>query len=100
MRDDSIRTQGPGCRCSGTRKERSRWWCVWRRNYTQSAFNGYRRAWSAKSDVVCEKCGASWRTAAKYVMTLPDYDSAYFLATGEFRLSPRARAAALAAEGL
>lgn len=75
-----------------------RWWCVWRRHYSTSAFNAYRRAWSAKSDVACERCGASWRTSAKYVESLPDYDSAYFLARGEFRLSPRARAVAIREE--
>lgn len=42
-------------------------WRVERRNYSCSAFNGYRREWSAYSDVSCLECGHHWRTRAKYV---------------------------------
>ena len=42
---------------------------VYRGNF--SAFNGYRFTPSDYSEVVCERCGARWRTKAKYVDSLP-----------------------------
>lgn len=50
--------------------ERPRQWFVTRRNETASAFNGYRRVWSASSDIMCRVCGAFWRTKAKWVSEL------------------------------
>ena len=47
-------------------------WTVFRRNYSCSAFNGYRREWSAYSDVECKTCERMWRTKAAYVDGLPD----------------------------
>ena len=46
-------------------------WCVAVRKANYSAFNGYRRTPSDYSEVVCQTCGARWRTNAKYVDTLP-----------------------------
>ena len=37
-----------------------------------SAFNGYRWTPSDYSQVACTDCGATWRTKAAYVDTLPD----------------------------
>jgi hypothetical protein len=35
-----------------------------------SAFNGYRMAMSDYSLIACDRCGARWRTKAKYVESL------------------------------
>jgi hypothetical protein len=45
-----------------------------RRNFTRSAFNGYRTQWSASSDVYCAVCGSYWRSKAAWVDELPDAD--------------------------
>lgn len=37
-----------------------------------SAFNGYRRTWSAYSLVRCTRCSHYWRTRASYVDSAPD----------------------------
>lgn len=61
------------CTCDeSTRAPRYRRWLVVRRNSRCSAFEGYRHAWSPYSDVRCEKCGAYWRTKAKFVSLLKD----------------------------
>ncbi len=52
--------------------QRPRQWFVLRRNYSCSAFNGYRREWSAFSDVHCRVCGSQWRTKAAFVDELAD----------------------------
>lgn len=73
----------PACSCSERHRllphhlpagsnERPRQWFVTRRNYSVSAFNGYRRRWSDSSDIHCRVCGAYWRTAARFVIFLPD----------------------------
>jgi len=61
------------CHCEERRKpvEQRRWVVVTRKgNY--SAFNGYRWASSAYSDVLCLFCGAIGRTKARFVDRLPD----------------------------
>lgn len=50
--------------------ERPRQWFVFRRNYSRSAFNGYRAVWSDFSDLSCRVCGAHWRSRASYVAKL------------------------------
>lgn len=73
------------CRCSEAKRplapdlpansnKRPRQWFVTRRNENCSAFNGYRRDWSAYSDVSCRVCGAHWRTKAAYVSSLRSCD--------------------------
>lgn len=42
------------------------------RNCNYSAFNGYRKTWSAYSLVKCVDTDTLWRTAAKYVDDLPN----------------------------
>lgn len=49
-------------------------WTVFTRNGNYSAFNGGRFTRSAYSAVHCTACGAVWRTKAKYVNGLPDYE--------------------------
>lgn len=51
---------------------RPRQWFVLRRNWTRSAFTGYRVAWSASSDICCRVCGSHWRSSASWVADLPD----------------------------
>jgi hypothetical protein len=55
------------CTC-GTRAA----WVVVRREFSCSAFDGYRRRPSDYSDVRCATCGVLWRTNAGYVAALPD----------------------------
>lgn len=73
------------CRCSERHRplstdlpqgsnERGRQWVVLRRNESCSAFNGYRRMWSATSSVACRVCGAYWGTKAEFVYILPNSD--------------------------
>lgn len=52
--------------------DRPRQWFVLRRNESESAFNGYRSQWSAKSSIQCRVCGAHWATKASWVGYLPD----------------------------
>lgn len=52
--------------------QRPRQWFVLRRNYSRSAFNGYRSEWSDYSDVQCRVCRNVWRTKAPYVHSLQD----------------------------
>lgn len=47
------------------------WWRVVQRNCNYSAFNGYRRTWSAYSGLRCISCGRWWRTNAGYVVKVP-----------------------------
>lgn len=49
-------------------------WSVMQRYCNHSAFNGYHRTASAYSTVTCYGCGATWRTKARYVAGLPDWD--------------------------
>lgn len=57
------------CTC-GSRKN----WRVLKRNYRQSAFDGYERRSSEYSSVICLKCSSvCFRTKAKYVAFLEDY---------------------------
>jgi hypothetical protein len=42
-------------------------WRVVDRNCNHSAFNGYRKTYSAYSCVRCLDCGVYWRTKAAYV---------------------------------
>jgi hypothetical protein len=58
-----------GLRCACPTREA---WRVSARNANYSAFNGYRRAYSDYSEVVCKRCGARWRTKARYVDRLKD----------------------------
>lgn len=55
-----------GCRCD-TRAG----WRVTVHHGNYSAFNGYKFAPSAYSEIVCDECGARWRTKAAYVEELP-----------------------------
>lgn len=52
--------------------QRPRQWFVLRRNYSRSAFNGYKKQWSDFSDVMCRACEEHWRTKAGFVVALPD----------------------------
>lgn len=54
------------CRCRPRDVE------VLQRKCSYSAFNGYRYAPSEYSTVRCRRCGAVWRTRAKYVDAAPD----------------------------
>lgn len=47
---------------------------VIKRNYNQSAFNGYHRTYSEYSTVSCTRigCNGMWRTKAEYVKTIQD----------------------------
>jgi hypothetical protein len=59
---------GVACRCEP--KTRAGWYVAnYRCNY--STFNGNRRTPSDYSAVRCQTCGASWRTKAAYVESLP-----------------------------
>jgi hypothetical protein len=49
-----------------------RLWRVLTRHQSVSAFNGYEPRWSAFSNIGCLRCGAHWRTKAKYVDDLQD----------------------------
>jgi hypothetical protein len=69
----------PACQCTERKRpltcapgsnDRARQWFVLRRNYTQSAFNGYRQMWSDYSDLSCRVCGAHWRSKAPFVAAL------------------------------
>lgn len=71
----------PACRCSERKRpfkrdlaqgsnERPRQWFVLRRNYSCSAFNGYRTMWSDYSDLACRVCAAHWRSKSPYVAAL------------------------------
>lgn len=68
------------CKCSERKRplllpigsnDRPRQWVVWSRNYSQSAFNGYRRQWSDYSTVFCPVCRSMWRTKMD-VSDIPD----------------------------
>lgn len=60
--------------------QRPRQWFVARRNWICSAFNGYRRQYSNRSDVYCRVCGVHWRSEARWVHKLPDCE---FFASGK-----------------
>lgn len=51
-------------------------WRVVERQHNYSAFSGYHYTPSDYSRVCCLDCGASWRTKAGYVATLPDVTTA------------------------
>lgn len=53
-------------------------WQVTQRHCNHSAFNGYRRTYSAWSAVRCPECHAIWRTKGAFVNTLPDAPDAWW----------------------
>lgn len=64
---------GKACECSERREPiTGRLWRVTQRECNHSAFNGYHHTPSTHSSLRCLRCGASWRTKADYVMSLPD----------------------------
>lgn len=66
-------TSGVFCRCDERHKPvRLRSWVIIQRKSNHSAFNGYRWAPSAYSQVHCLQCLAVWRTKAAYVAQLED----------------------------
>lgn len=69
------------CRCpestepmvpNANRKRSARLWRVTDRNCNYSAFNGYKKTWSPYSQIICLRCGALWRSKARYVAAIPD----------------------------
>ncbi len=60
---------GWGCE---NKKEHQKHWVVLKRNYQESAFNGYHREYTDRSTVMCPLCYRVWRTKAAYVRSLPD----------------------------
>ena len=61
-----------GCKCEERKKPISlRKWVVWAR-FCNHAFNGYKRAPSKYSTVLCLVWNAMGRTKASYVKHLPD----------------------------
>lgn len=66
-----------GTVCACPERERplaERRWRVALRHGAASAFNGYRWAPSAYSEMRCLRCLAVWRTRASYADRLPDFD--------------------------
>lgn len=64
---------GFSCHCEERRKPvTERRWVVLQRLGNASAFNGYRWQSSRWSLVACLNCGASGRTKAEFVHSLPD----------------------------
>lgn len=62
-----------GCCCEERKKPTAtRAWRVTKRNYNNSAFNGYRNTYSDYSTLVCLTCGAVGRTKAGYVCCIID----------------------------
>jgi len=63
------------CTCGRSRGDVSDLVVV-QRNYSRSAFNGYRKLPSDFSLVWCTRlgCQGAWRTKAKYVDKLPDWN--------------------------
>lgn len=62
---------GYSCRCEERNKPvEERDWEVLQLYCNHSAFNGYHCTSSDWSSVVCNVCGALWRTKAKYVDSL------------------------------
>ena len=57
-------------KCACAKDDRRR--AVLRRNYSISAFNGYRREWSDFDVVHCNACGREWRTKGDDVGLLPN----------------------------
>lgn len=45
------------------------------RKANYSAFNGYHYTPSDYSQIKCRRCGATWRSKAKFVQRLPDASS-------------------------
>lgn len=85
------------CKCSERKRptksqlspgsnERPRQWFVLQRNYSQSAFNGYSREWSAYSYICCRVCGAHWRTKSSIVGSLEN--SEFFPGRVEPKVEP------------
>lgn len=50
-----------------TTKRPPRLWRIVKYKHHNSSYNGYRATPSRYSEVCCLRCGARWRTAAKYV---------------------------------
>lgn len=62
------------CRCRyGKGRQRFRHWRVVQWMENRSAFNGYRATPSDYSEVECTQCRARWRTKARYVNSLAQY---------------------------
>jgi len=59
------------CECKERRKyPEEREWEIWQHLCNHSAFSGYRYTPSDYSQIHCRRCGAIWRTKAKYVVLL------------------------------
>lgn len=58
------------CRCTGTKEERMKYWVIVTFMGNYSAFNGYHYTSSDYSSIRCLRCQGTWRTKAKYVITL------------------------------
>ena len=65
-------SHGVPCVCSGPTQARRKNWRVTLRCANRSAFSGYHWTRSRYSAIKCLMCGRRWRTAAAYVMALPD----------------------------
>ncbi len=65
-------SQGTSCKIKAHRPR----WYVSQRRGNASAFNGYHWTPSDYSAVSCAECGATWRTKAKFVDSLPDQPKA------------------------
>ena len=63
---------GKACTCGQPPRDMLHLWQVTRRNYRNSAFDGYHPHWSNYSQLRCTMCGASWRTKAAYVKWVQD----------------------------
>ena len=62
-----------GCKCPERKKPvEQRRWAVVQRNCNHSAFNGYQKAWSEYSSVICLECGNLGRTRSEFVRHLKD----------------------------
>jgi hypothetical protein len=67
---------GYKCSCEESKKPvvKERRWFVMQRECNHSAFNGYHYTPSRYSSIICVVCIRSWRTRARYVDDLKDYD--------------------------
>lgn len=86
----------PACRCSERKRpfkadlvegsnQRPRQWVVLKRNWTRSAFNGYKIKWSKTSYLMCRVCGCHWDTTAQGIVDKLN-DSEFF---AEGRIEPK-----------
>jgi len=70
-------SSGVACQCGGSRKVKMKNWKIFALRCNHSAFNGYHRAISDYSHIVCTVCIGSWRTKANYVNTLAFHPDGY-----------------------